>query len=63
MAWFKFFARGIETGTGTYAELQEWTLSRVCPERDPERREQRVLETRRWRDPSKKVSCPEPESR
>jgi hypothetical protein len=63
MAWFKLFFLGTETGTGTDTERHERALNRVCPEREPELREQRVLETRRWRDPAKKVSCPGPDGR
>jgi len=51
MAWPKLFLKWIESSPGTEDGVQEH-LSRVHPEREPERREQRVLETRSWRDPS-----------
>jgi hypothetical protein len=48
-----------ETATATYDELHARPLNRVYQEREPELRQQRVLETRSWRDPSK-VTCRKP---
>jgi len=60
MAWLKLFSRYIETATATPdGELYEQPLNRVYQEREPELQEQRVLETRRWYDPSK-VTCRKP---
>ena len=63
MAWLKVFAKYIRIAAGTEADVYGYTLNRVCPEREPELREQRVLETRYWRDPARKVSCPGPDGR
>jgi hypothetical protein len=63
MAWFKFFARDTETSNKTEYEVHEQNLNRVPREQEPERREQRVLETRRWRDPNNKMSCSNPDGR
>jgi hypothetical protein len=52
MGWPKLLAKWIESDTGTDNEVHERNLDRVYPEREPERREQRVLGTRSWRDPS-----------
>jgi hypothetical protein len=52
MVWPKLFEKWIEAATATDDELQVRNLSRVYPEREPEDREQRMLETRSWRDPS-----------
>ena len=62
MAWLKVFAHYIKTASRTEDELHERTLNRVCAEREPEHREQRVLETRSWRDPSK-MTCQKPDGR
>jgi hypothetical protein len=61
MAWPKLFAQYIETNTVTATddELYERPLNRVYQEREPELREQRVLETRSWRDPST-MTCRKP---
>ena len=56
MAWHKLFAKWVEPALATDDELHQRNLSRVRPAREPERREQRVLETRSWRDP-RKMSC------
>ena len=56
MAWPKLFARYIETAIATDDELYERPLKRVYQERARELRQQRVLETRSWHDPSK-VTC------
>ena len=40
--------------TGSEDELHDPSVNRVYPEREPERREQRVLETRSWPDPTNK---------
>jgi hypothetical protein len=63
MVWLKVFAKYIGTAAATEPELYGQALHRVCPEREPERREQTVLGTRRWRDPGDKVSCPGPDGR
>ena len=63
MAWLKVFAKYIRTAAGTETDPYVHTLNRFCPEREPELREQRVLETRRWHDPAKNVSCPGPDGR
>lgn len=62
MAWHKLFAKWVEPAPGTDDELHKRNLNRVHPEPEPERREQRVLETRSWRDPTK-MSCSEPDGR
>jgi hypothetical protein len=61
MAWPKLFAQYIEAATATAAEsaVYERPLKRVYQEREAELREQRVLETRSWHDPSK-VTCRKP---
>jgi hypothetical protein len=59
MAWLRMFARLIETTAATDDEVRvcEWYCAYpFSKEHQPERREQRVLETRRWHDPSK-VTC------
>jgi len=58
MPWPKLLAQHIEHATPTAAddELYERPLNRVYQEREPELRQQRVLETRSWHDPSK-VTC------
>jgi hypothetical protein len=53
MAWPKLLAKWIESGTASDSEVRERNQDRVCLERGPEHREQRALETRSWRDPSK----------
>jgi hypothetical protein len=56
MVWLRVFARLIETTTATDDEVCvcEWHYAYpFSEEREPERREQRVLETRSWHDPSK----------
>jgi len=58
MASIKLFAQYIAT-TAPDDELYERSLNRVYPEREPEHREQRVLETRSWQDPSK-ATCRKP---
>ena len=55
----KLFAQFNETATATYDELHARPLNRVYQEREPELRQQRVLETSSWRDPSK-VTCRKP---
>ena len=62
MAWFKIFAQRIETANKTDYEIYEQYLDRVPREHEPERREQRVLETRSWRDPNK-MTCSKPDGR
>jgi hypothetical protein len=52
MAWPKLFEKWIEAATPTDDELHVRIPSRFYPEREPEDREQRMLETRSWRDPS-----------
>jgi hypothetical protein len=52
----KLIAQYNETDTATYDELHARPLNRVYQGREPELRQQRVLETRSWRDPSK-VTC------
>jgi hypothetical protein len=47
----KLFAQYNETATATYDELHARPLNRVYQEREPELRQQRVLETRSWHDP------------
>jgi hypothetical protein len=61
MDWPKLLAQDIETATATAADsaVHERPLNRVYQEREPELREQRVLETRSWHDPSK-VTCSKP---
>jgi len=58
MAWPKLSAQYIERAAPTAAddELYERPLNRVYQEREPELRQQKVLETRSWHDPSK-VTC------
>lgn len=54
MAWLKVFARLIKTTTATDDEVCvcEWHYAYpFSEEHEPERREQRVLETRSWHDP------------
>jgi hypothetical protein len=59
MASPELFAQYIETAAATDDELRERYLNRVYQEREPEHREQRVLATRSWHDPSK-VACRRP---
>lgn len=59
MEWPKLFAEYVEAATATHDELYEVHPKRVCQEREAEHREQRVLETRSWRDPSN-VICRKP---
>ncbi len=54
MAWLKVFARLIKTTTATDDEVCvcEWYYAYpFSEEREPELRQQRVLETRSWHDP------------
>jgi hypothetical protein len=55
MAWIKLFARLIGTTTANHGEVRvcEWCDAYpFSEEAEPEHREQRVLATRSWHDPS-----------
>jgi hypothetical protein len=59
MAWLKVFARLVKTTTATddSVEVCEWYYAYpFSEEREPQHREQTVLATRSWHDPSK-VNC------
>jgi hypothetical protein len=62
MSWFKLFVQYTETANKTEYKVLEQHLNRGPREHEPELREQRVLETRRWRDPNK-MSCSKPDGR
>jgi len=56
MVSLKLFAEYFKTATATDDEVCERPVNRLHQEWEPELREQRVLETRRWHDPSR-VTC------
>jgi hypothetical protein len=59
MAWLKVFARLIKTTTANDHEVEvcEWYYAYpFSEEHDPRHREQTVLATRSWHDPSKVTS-------
>jgi hypothetical protein len=62
MGWFKLFTQFTATSNKTEPEIHEPYLNRFPHEHEPERREQRVLETRSWRDPNK-MTCSKPDGR
>jgi hypothetical protein len=58
MAWPKVFARLIKTTTkkAKDAEVREWYYAYpYSKEPEPECREQKVLETRKWHDPASRT--------
>ena len=53
MAWPKVFARLIKTTTATDVDVNErYYAYPYSKEQEPRLREQRVLETRKWHDPT-----------